>query len=198
MAEGSRAPRWLSSAIDGGPGLAFLAVLLVTRDFRKATIVLVAGACLALAVMLAVERRFRALPTALGVLAIGFGGASLLLRDPQIVKMKTSLVDGALGAVLLGGVAIRRNPLKAVLGATISMPDKAWATLAVRYGLYWWACALANELVRRTQSDHVWALFRLGSYVVGVLFAAAQIPLLMRHGVLNDRNGGTPPNEDGP
>lgn len=196
MADERRAPRWLASAIDGGPGLAFLAVLLVTRDFHLATSVLMAGAILALAVMLAVERRFRPLPTTVSVLAIVFGGASLLLRDPQILKMKTSLVDGALGAVLLGGVAIRKNPLKMVLGATLNLPDKAWAALAVRYGLYWWACALANEVVRRTQSDHVWALFRLGSYVVGVLFAAAQIPLLMRHGALADRAPPSPP--DGP
>ena len=132
MAEKSHGPRWLGTAIDGGPGLAFLAVLLVTRDFRLATIVLIAGAVVALAVMLAVERRFRALPTAVSVLAIAFGGGSLLLHDPQLLKMKTSLVDGALGAVLLGGVAIRRNPLKMVLGATLNLPDKAWATLAVR------------------------------------------------------------------
>ena len=193
MAEKSRGPRWLGSAIDGGPGLAFLAVLLITRDFRVATIVLMIGAAVALAVMLAVERRFRTLPTAVSVLAIGFGSVSLLLHDPQVLKMKTSLVDGALGAVLLGGVAIRRNPLKMVLGATLSLPDRAWVTLAVRYGLYWWACALANELVRRTQTDHVWALFRLGSYVVGVLFAAAQIPLLMRHGALEERGPPFPP-----
>ncbi|HEY1562699.1 MAG TPA: septation protein IspZ [Caulobacteraceae bacterium] len=193
MAEKSRGPRWLGSVIDGGPGLAFLAVLLITRDFRLATMVLMIGAAVALAVMLAVERRFRALPTAVSVLAIGFGGGSLLLHDPQVLKMKTSLVDAALGTVLLGGVAIRRNPLKMVLGATLSLPDKAWATLAVRYGLYWFACALANELVRRTQSDHVWALFRLGSYVVGVLFAAAQIPLLMRHNALEERGPPVPP-----
>ncbi len=192
MAEQSRGPRWLTSVIDGGPGLAFLAVLLITRNFRLATLVLMAAASVALVVMLAVERRFRPLPTAVSVLAIVFGGMSLLLRDPQILKMKTSLVDAALGAVLLGGVAIRKNALKAVLGGTLSLPDKAWAALAIRYGLYWWACALANEVVRRTQSDHVWALFRLGSYVVGVLFAAAQIPLLMRHGALNERTGAPP------
>lgn len=196
MAEERRGPRWLGTAIDGGPGLLFLAVLLITRNFRTATIFLMAGACVALAVMLAVERRFRPLPTAVSVLAIGFGGFSLLLRDPQILKMKTSLVDGILGAVLLGGVAIRRNPLKAVLGGTLRLPDKAWTTLAVRYGLYWWACALANELVRRTQSDQVWALFRLGTYVAGLLFAAAQIPLLMRHGALDDRL--PPSSPDGP
>jgi intracellular septation protein len=191
MAEERRGPRWLASAIDGGPGLAFLAVLLVTRDFRLATLVLVIGAALAVLVMLAVERRFRPLPTAVSVLAIVFGGASLLLRDPQVLKMKTSLVDGALGAVLLGGVAIRRNPLKAVLASTLRLPDRAWTTLAVRYGLYWWVSALANEVVRRTQSDHVWAMFRLGTYVVGVLFAVAQIPLLMRHGALGE--AGPPP-----
>jgi intracellular septation protein len=188
------APRWFGPLVDGGPGVLFIVAYLITRDFRTATMVLIVAAAVALVAMLAVERRFRPLPTAVAALAIGFGGASLLLHDPQILKMKMSIVDGLLGAALLGGVAVGRNPLRYFLHTTFSLSDKAWAQLAIRYGLFWWACAIANEYVRRTQSDHVWVLFRTGTLVAGVLFALAQTPFLIKHNVLADK--ATPPPPD--
>jgi intracellular septation protein len=186
-------PPWFASVIDGGPGILFIGVFLITRDFRTATLALVIAAAAALLAMLAVERRFRPLPTAVAVLAVGFGGASLLLRDPQILKMKMSIVDGLLGAALIGGVIIGKNPLKYVLHATFALSDKAWAQLAIRYGLFWWACAIANEVVRRTQSDHVWVLFRAGTLVAGLLFALAQTPFLIKHNALAGKTGAPPP-----
>jgi intracellular septation protein len=193
MAEGRAIPRGFTTIVDGGPGLAFLAALLVSRDFRLATEVLMVAAGLALAASFLVERRFRPLPTTVAVMAIGFGGASLLLHDPQILKMKTSIIDGILGALLIGGVALGRNPLRALLHASFTLSEKAWNTLAVRYGLFWWACALANEFVRRTQSDHTWALFRLATYGAGIAFALAQTPFLLRHGVSRDQAEAPPP-----
>jgi intracellular septation protein len=186
-------PRWFGSLVDGGPGLLFIAVYLFTRDFKIATIALIIAAAVALLAMLIVERRFRPLPTTVAALAIGFGGASLLLRDPQILKMKMSIVDGILGGLLIGGVLIGKNPLKYVLHATFALTDKAWAQLAVRYGLYWWACAIANEVVRRTQSDHVWVLFRAGTFVAGIIFALAQTPFLIKHNALAGKAGAPPP-----
>jgi intracellular septation protein len=186
-------PRWFASVVDSGPGVIFIADYLITRDFRAATLALVIAASAAVVAMLTVERRFRPLPTAVALLAVGFGGASLLLRDPQILKMKMSIVDGVLGAVLIGGVVIGKNPLKYVLHATFALPDKAWAQLAVRYGLFWWACAIANEVVRRTQSDHVWVLFRGGTLVAGLVFALAQTPFLIKHNALAERDGAPPP-----
>ncbi|MGH7024231.1 MAG: inner membrane-spanning protein YciB [Caulobacteraceae bacterium] len=194
MADGTRrAPRWFTGAVDSGPGLIFIASYLFTRDFRLSTEVLVAAASVALAASVTVERRFRPLPTTVGVLAIVFGGASLLLRDPQILKMKMSIVDGLLGAALIGGVAIRKNPLKLILGASFALPDKAWAALAIRYGLFWWACAIANEAVRRTQSDHTWVLFRAGTFVAGVLFALAQTPFILKHAASGEAVTPPPP-----
>jgi len=193
MAEGpSRAPRWFTAVIDGAPGLLFLSILLLTRNFRLASAFLVGAALVALAAMLIVERRFRPMPTMVAILAVVFGGASLILHDPQVLKMKTSIVDTILGVVLIGGVAVKRNPLKFVLGSTLNLPDKAWATLAIRYGLYWLACAAANEIVRRTQSDQTWAMFRLASYAVGILFALAQTPLMLKHAA-SDKPTNTPP-----
>ncbi|HXV01314.1 MAG TPA: septation protein IspZ [Caulobacteraceae bacterium] len=193
MVELRRTSRLFGWSVDGAPGVLFVIVYLISRDFRLATMVLVAAAVIALAASLVVERRLRPLPTATGALAVVFGGASLLLRSPDILKMKMSIVDGLLGASLFVGLAIRKNPLKMILGGAFALPDAAWATLAIRYGLFWWACALANELVRRTQSDHTWVLFRAGALAAAVIFALAQAPFLLKHNAIGDKVDAPPP-----
>ena len=181
MAERRSVPAWFGWTVDGAPGVAFIAVYLVTRDFRLATWVIMVGSLIAFAVSLIAERRIRPIPAITSLLTVVFGGGSLLLHDPQIIKMKMTIVDGLLGAALLAGLAINKNPLKMALGGTFQLSDRAWRTLAVRYALFWWVCAIANEAVRRTQSDHTWVIFRGAALGVAVVFALAQTPFLMKH-----------------
>ncbi len=181
MADAPPKLSWLRHAVDGAPAIVFLIVLLVTRNFPLATWFVVGGSAVALAVGLIVERRLAPLPAFSGVLALVFGGASLLLHRADILQMKMTIVDGILGAVLFGGLAMRKNPLKALLGGAFDLPDRAWKILAIRYGVFWWGCAVANEVVRRTQSAESWAIFRVVVLVGAVVFALAQTPFLMKH-----------------
>jgi len=184
MAEPRRkAPPALRWAIDGAPAVAFLIVLLVTHDFRLATWFVIGGAVLALAIALIFERRIAPLPALTGGMAVVFGGASLILHRADILQMKMTFVDAALGAVLFGALALGRNPLKFILGGAFHLPDRAWKVLAVRYGLFWWACALANEVVRRGFSQEIWAAFRVGALIAAVVFALVQTPFLLKHAI---------------
>lgn len=178
-----RPPRasWIRHAVDGAPAIVFLIVLLATRDFPLATWFMVGGSALALAVGLIVERRLAPLPAASGALSLIAGGASLVLHRADILQMKMTILDGVLGAVLFIGLAMKKNPLKALLGGAFDLTDAAWRVLAIRYGLFWWACAIANEIVRRTQGAQVWAEFRVVVLVAAVAFALAQTPFLMKH-----------------
>ena len=127
MAEASPRPTsWIRHAVDGAPAVVFLIVLLVTRNFPLATWFVVGGSALALVVGLVVERRLAPLPAFSGVLALVFGGASLLLHRADILQMKMTIVDGVLGAVLFGGLALKKNPLKALLGGAFDLTDGAW------------------------------------------------------------------------
>jgi intracellular septation protein len=193
MVDLPRTSRLFGWGVDAAPGVVFVLVYVLTRDFRTSTVFLVATAAIALTASVVVERRLRPLPTVTGVLAVVFGGGSLLLHNPEILKMKMTIVDGLFGAVLLTGVALKKNPLKLLLGATFRLTDRAWATLAIRYGLFWWACAAANEVVRRTQSEHTWVLFRGGALAAAVVFAVAQAPFLLKHNALGDEAEAPPP-----
>jgi intracellular septation protein len=171
----------LRHLVNAAPALGFLAALLLTRDFRKATWVLVGLTVVALAVGLVTERRITPITAFSGAMALVFGGLSLALHRNDLLQMKMTIVDGCLGAVLFGGLALKRNPLKVVLGGAMTLPDKAWRVLTIRYGLFFWASAAANEFVRRTQTPEVWASFRVVAIVAAVLFGAAQFPLLRKH-----------------
>lgn len=197
MADRRPAPAWFGWAADGAPALAFLVGYLSTRDFQFATWCVIAASVVAFVGALIIERRIRPLPAVTGGLAIAFGLASVLLHDKNIFKMKMTIVDGALGAALFIGLLMGKNPLKAILGGAFQLPDAAWKTLAVRYGLFWWACAAANEYVRRTQSDHVFVLFRTGIWVAAIVFALAQTPFFMKHGALKSAEPAIDPPDGG-
>jgi intracellular septation protein len=185
MAEAKRSA-WLHPVVNATPAVAFLVTLLATHDFRKATWVLVGLSLLALATSLAVERRIAPIPAFSAGAAILFGGLSLALHRNDLLQMKMTIVDTTFGAALFGGLLLKRNPLKLLLGGGgtgfgITLPDDAWRVLTIRYGLFFWACAIANEVVRRTQTAEVWATFRVVAIAAAVVFGAAQLPLLRKY-----------------
>lgn len=174
--------RWVRTTVDYGAPIAFAVTFFASgRDFMLATAVLVAASALALLLGFVVERRLAPLPLIAGGLALVFGGLTLWFDDPMFVKIKVSIVNLLFAGLLLGGVMLRKNPVKALLGESISMDDDAWRNLTIRYGLYFVAVALANEYVWRTQSDDTWVAFRIALLPAALLFSVAQAPFLMRN-----------------
>jgi intracellular septation protein len=165
------------------PAVGFLAVLLVTRDFRQATWTLIVLSVIAMVLGLFLERRLAPIPAFSCAMALVFGGLSLAFHRADLLQMKMSIVDGTLGAALFGGLAMKRNPLKLLLGSAMQLPERAWRVLTIRYALFFWASAIANEIIRRTQTAEVWATFRVVAIVAAVLFGAAQFPLLKKYWV---------------
>jgi intracellular septation protein len=170
------------AVVDYGGLVVFLIAYFVTRDMIKATWALMGGSILALAVGLIFERRIAPMPLLTGIAALIFGGLALKFHDPRFVKIKPTAINLVLAAVMLGGAAMRRNPLKALLNGAIHMAAPAWRTLTVRYGLFFAFEAILNEFVWRTQPDTVWVLFRMpGLLILSILFSLTQVPFLMKH-----------------
>jgi len=86
------------------------------------------------------------------------------------------------GGLLLGGLAMKKTPLKLLLGEAFPMTDQGWRILTLRYGLFFVALAGLNEIVWRTQPDATWVLFRFpGLMILTVLFSMSQAPVMMKH-----------------
>lgn len=182
---------------NAAPAVGFLAALLATRDFRTATWVLMGLSIAALAFGLIMERRVAPMAAFSGAAALLFGGLSLALHRNDLLQMKMTIVDGLLGAVLLIGLALGRNPLKVVFSGALALPDEAWRVLTVRYAIFFWCSALANEIVRRTQTAEVWATFRVVAIVAALVFGAAQFPFLKKHWAQSDPAEAAEPPESG-
>jgi intracellular septation protein len=172
---------WLRLAIDYAGPAAFLAAYLMRHDILAATWALVAGSALALVVGFAVERRVAPLPLIWGLAALVFGVLTLVFHDPRIIKMKTTIIDAALGLGMLGGLALGHSPIRILMGESIALPEAAWRKLTLRFGLFFLVLAAVNELVWRTQPEAVWVAFRFpGLLIVSMVFAGTQIPLMMK------------------
>jgi intracellular septation protein len=164
------------------------------RDITAATVWLVIGSALALLVGLIAERRIAPMPLIAGGFALVFGGLTLALHDPRFIKIKPTVANLSFGVVLLGGLALRKNPLKWLLGETLVLPEDAWRQLTLRYAIYFLLMAALNEAVWRTQSDAVWVLFRMpGLLILVVLFSLSQVPFMMKY--LKTTESPPPPTE---
>jgi intracellular septation protein len=178
-----RMRQWIRYAVDYSALVAFAAVyFLGGRDFNKATIAIVIASVGALIVGGLVERRLAWLPLFVGGMAALFGGLSLAFHQPWILKIKPTVINLMLAAVLFGGLILKRNPLKLILGEALVLPDEAWRKLTIRFGVLYVLLGIANIVIWRTQSEATWVMFRtFGLEVMTVLFALTQVPLLMKY-----------------
>lgn len=178
----SPARKWVRAVVDyGGLAVFMAAYFLGGRNMITATWALVAGSAAALAVGLVFEKRIAPLPLMAGAFALVFGGLTLVFHDARFLKMKPTFVNVALGGAMLIGLWLRKNPLKALLGSAIHLSEPAWRTLTLRYGLFFLAQAVLNEIVWRTQPESTWVLFRFpGLQILALAFSLSQLPLMMK------------------
>lgn len=183
--------KWVRGVVDYGGLVAFVGAFFVLKvgmgmeskdALVQATWALVGGSAVGLLVGLIFERRIAPFPLIAGGAALVAGGLTLAFHDVRFVKMKPTVMNLAFGVALLGGLVLRKNPLKALLGDAMKMPDEGWRKLTLNYGLFFLALAALNEAVWRTQPDDIWVVFRFpGLLVLSVLFSFAQVPLMMKY-----------------
>src|SRR4051812_13658031 len=189
-----KAPKWVHYLIDYGGLAAWLLTLVITRSAVTSSWVIVGASILALLIGLAVERRIAPMPLVTAVLGLIFGGLTLFFHDERFIKVKPTILYCAFGLFLLTGMVRGKNPLKILMGDAFHLPDPVVRTLTLRYALFFFALAVANEAVWRTQSTVVWGFFKFpGVAVLIFLFALTQAPLMMKHMPVRAPAGGAPP-----
>jgi intracellular septation protein len=196
MGQPKQGALWLQLA-DAAPTFALLIVIFATGDLIEAAWVTMILSALALALGLVLERRLRPIPAFSGVMAVVFGGLAVTLHRGDLLQLKMTIVDGILAAAMFIGVALKRNPLKLLLGGTVRLPEGAWRVLTIRYGLFFLCSAIANEIVRRTQTPQVWGVFKMAALAASVLFGIAQFPLLRKSMTDDARPAALDPPEPG-
>ena len=121
------------------------------------------------------------------VLVVGFGSLTLWFRDPKFIQIKPTLIYVFFAVLLIGGVLRGKAMLKYVLEAAYAgLSDEGWRKLSLNWGLFFLVLAGLNEIFRRPEwfSFDTWLLIKVwGVTAATFLFAMANIPMLMRHGL---------------
>ena len=119
------------------------------------------------------------------VLVVGFGAMTLWFRDPKFIQIKPTLIYLFFAALLIGGVMRGKAMLKYVLEAAYDgLSDEGWRKLSLNWGLFFLGLAAANEIMRAVLTFETWLTLKVwGITALTVLFAMANVPMLMRHGL---------------
>jgi intracellular septation protein len=134
-----------------------------------ATIVFMPATVIALGVAYAVERKVHLLPLVTAAIVLIFGGLTLALHDATFIKMKPTIIYVLLAAGLLGGLAVGRLFLKEILGTAFELDEPGWRKLTLRWGLFFVAMAVLNEVLRRVLSTVDWVIFKVWGFTALVL-----------------------------
>ncbi len=188
---------WIKMGVDFGPlicfGLAFVVVPHLVKSADKETPliwasgVLAAASVVALIVGFIAEKRVAWIPLITALLGIPFAVLTVVFKNPVFIKIKMTLIDVLIGGVLLGGLALKKQPLKALLADTLKLKDEAWPRLTLYYALFYLAMAAGNEIIWRTQTDGVWVTWKMASMIGGpVLFSILMLPFMMKNMIVDE------------
>jgi intracellular septation protein len=172
--------------IEMGPLVAFFIANWKAGIFWGTGVFMVATA-IALAASWIMTRKLAMVPLVSAVFVALFGALTLWLQSDIFIKVKVTLINALFGAVLLGGVAFGRHYLKLVMGEAIRLTDQAWRTLSIRWGFFFFALAILNEIVWRTMTTDQWVNFKVfGLLPLTLVFAFANAPYMTKHMVEED------------
>ena len=149
-----------------------------------ATAVFMVAVVAALAVSYVLMRRLPVMPLVTAVIVLVFGSLTLFLHDELFIKLKPTIIYVLFGGVLMGGLAFGTPLLGLVFDSVFHLTEEGWRKLTLRWALFFFALAILNEIVWRTQSTDVWVSFKVfGVVPLTFVFAALQYPLLTKYAV---------------
>ena len=183
MAEKTKLNPILKLVLDIGPLILFFAanarfgIFAATAGFMVAVLI-------ALAVSYVLTRHIEVMPIVTAIIVLIFGGLTLVLHDELFIKLKPTIIYLLFGGTLLGGLALGKPLLGMVFDQMFHLTDEGWRKLTWRWVLFFFALAVLNEIVWRTQTTDFWVSFKLfGVVPLTFLFGALQMPLINKYSV---------------
>ena len=185
---------WLKPVVDYVP-LAIFLIFYWRTDLFTATAALMVAVTCGIILSYVLSRSVPIMPLATAGLVLIFGGLTLVLDDERFIKMKPTIVQGIFSAVMFGGLLLDKPVLKPLFGRAWQLHDEGWRKLTLRFGLFFAAAGVLNEVIWRTQSTDVWVNFKVfGLMGLTFIFVMTQIPLIQRYHISegDDTSSGDP------
>ena len=147
------------------------------------------------AISLALLRHIAVMPLVTLGFVMVFGALTLWLQDDTFIKMKPTIVNCIFGAALLGGLVFGKSLLAYVFDSAFTLDAEGWRKLTLRWGLFFFALAVLNEVVWRFFSTDFWVAFKVWAIMpLTIAFMMTQLPLIQRHSLVP--LGGEPKGDD--
>ena len=160
---------------------------LAQGNILVATAVFMVAMLVSLVLTKVLTGRLPIMPLVSGAVVLVFGGLTLFFQDDTFIKLKPTIVNCLFGTVLLGGLALGKPLLPYALDTVFDLDAQGWWKLTLRWGLFFFVLAALNEIIWRTQTTDFWVAFKVwGVMPLTMLFAVAQTPLMMKHGLQKD------------
>lgn len=173
----STATDWLGFMVSGGVvGPAEAPVLLAT------VVVIVAT----LAQILWLKARGRKVDTMLWIslaLVTVLGSATIYFHSESFIKWKPTVLYWVMGASLLvGQLVFKKNGIKSLMGAQMSLPDAIWRKVNLSWVAFFAVMGLVNLWVAFNFSTATWVNFKLfGGMGLMLVFVVVQALFLNKH-----------------
>jgi intracellular septation protein len=179
--------------IDIGPLLVFFLVNFLAPVPGPLKIFVATGAFMAamIAALVFSAIRYRYVSPLLlfsAVMVVVLGGFTIWFHNENFIKVKPTIYYALVAGLLAFGLATRRPLLKAVLGSTYpGLDEEGWRILTRNWAIFFAVMAAVNEAVWRNTSTDFWIGFKLwGAVPATLLFAVANVPMLVRHGLATE------------
>ena len=168
---------WLGFMVSGGVvGPAEAPVLLATVVVIIATLLQI----------LWLKARGRKVDTMLWislVLVTALGSATIYFHSESFIKWKPTVLYWVMGASLLvGQLVFRKNGIRSLMGAQMSLPDAVWRKVNFSWVAFFAAMGFINLWVAFNFTTGTWVNFKLfGSMGLMLVFILAQAFFLNKH-----------------
>ena len=169
---------------DFGPLLVFFSFYYKNeKDLTIAIPPFIVATLIALAIVWILEKKIPIVPLLGGILITLFGGLTIYFDNPIFIYIKPTIINILFGLTLLFGKFFTNEPiLKKLLGKSLLLTDEGWKILNLRWVYFFFALALINEIIWRTQSEEFWVNFKVwGILPLTIIFTGFQISIINKH-----------------
>ena len=169
---------------DFGPLLVFFTFYYKSeKNLTVAIPPFIVATIIALVIVWFLEKKIPMVPLLGGIFITLFGGLTIYFDNPIFIYIKPTIINILFGIGLLVGRFFTDEPLlKKMLGKSLSLSDEGWKILNLRWVYFFFGLAILNEIVWRTQSEHIWVNFKVwGILPLTFIFTAMQLPMINKH-----------------
>ncbi len=153
-----------------------------------ATAILIAATILQVAYTYFRHNKIEKLHVITVVIALVFGGATIIFRNPDFLVWKVSIAMWLFAIVFLLSNFIWKQPLlKKMMGHQISMPLPQWKKLNLMWVIFYVFIGIINKIVADVYGIPLWVEFKMfGLLGLNILLVIITFIYIAKHGVITE------------